>query len=387
MGATLASFLQWLHKGQRLDQHLRRETNNFNLIRLAAAVMIILSHCNAGLIGQLTDNTFGGRTTAMPVFFFLSGLLVAQSLDNSPSALSFLARRARRLYPAAIFYVLIMACIIGPFVSSYSTSAYFADPLFRQYLFTASLVQIHFLLPGVFSASPLGPVVNTSLWSIPMEIKLYLLLLLTSYLPKRRLTAFYLLLTATLVAVDLFAYAPVEEAIRHHGLPHFVLFPYTQLPICFLIGVLCYRLRTRILVRNSWLFIICLGYIATNRYQIGFILIPMTVLYFATHGMRFLHRLTPRPDLSYGLYIWGFPVQQLIILYGKPTNTTLFPLTLLLTIPIALLSWYIIEKPALRWKRRPTWPIQTQKGRPDGQPIKNYIGPNRRENDYRRGND
>ena len=290
----------------------------------------------------------------MPVFFFLSGLLVARSLDNSPTALSFLAKRALRLYPGIIFYVVVMACFIGPIVSSYSPLAYFCHPLFRQYLLTATLLHIEFFLPGVFTGNPEG-FVNSSLWSIPLEIKLYLALLLSSYLSRRRRNASYMLLAILLLALDLCNFPHLQETIRRHGLPDFSLYAYTTLPVHFLIGVLCYRFRTKIIIRNSWIFVLALGYLAMKSChlfnQLSYLLIPMAVLYCATNAIHFCHRLTPRPDLTYGMYVWGFPVEQMIILYLKPTShNALFFLTLLFTVPIALFSWYAIEHPALRWK-------------------------------------
>ncbi len=331
--------------------------------------MVIVSHCyNTGddLIGQMTGYVLGGSTVAMPVFFFLSGLLVTQSLDNSPTAWDFIRRRMLRLYPAAIFYVWVMAVLIGPIISTYSPAVYYSDPLFRQYLLTATLVQVYYYLPGVFSSSPLGPSVNASLWSIPMEIKLYTVLLLTAFLPRRILNGFYGIAAVLLLLAGLLCYDPIEQSFQHYLWPHFVLYPYTQLAVFFLTGVLCYRFRQKIVVRNSWLLILLLGYIVMARwglfYKLAFLLIPMAVLYFATHGMRFFRHITPQPDLSYGLYIWAFPAEQLALIYLHPANhTLLFALDLLLTLPVALLSWYAIERPALRFRynkglRPQKWP-------------------------------
>jgi peptidoglycan/LPS O-acetylase OafA/YrhL len=317
--------------------------------------MVITSHCYGYhdpliLIG-------GGSQIAMPVFFFLSGLLVAQSLDHSSSNLNFLWKRALRLYPGACLVILISACAIGPLITTLPPGTYFSHPLFFQYLLTCFLVQVYYFLPGVFQHSVLGPSVNASLWSLSLELKLYIALVLSTFIQKKSripLTATAILI---LFIIGTFFSSPTERQLKDIFSTNFVLYPYTELSVYFLIGNLCYYFRSRITIRNYWLPVILVtwwpGFHSPFSDLAGFLLIPALVLFFSASQTKWIHTITPKPDLSYGLYVWAFPTEQLVTNYLHPTNLTIrFLLVLLFTTLVAFLSWNLVEKPALGLKRR-----------------------------------
>lgn len=292
----------------------------------------------------------------MPTFFFLSGLLVAQSLDKSPSRRNFAWKRFLRLYPAATAAVLITALVIGPLVTTLPLKTYFTHPVFFQYLLTIFLVQIFFRLPGVFEHSTLSWAVNSSLWSLALEWKCYAGLLLFSFIKNPRLRPPVLLATLLLLITGI-----VSGFVPHAY----------KLAAVFLIGNLCYYFRKKIIIRPWWpAAILLLGLAAARLHLFAYaliLLIPALILYLAVNGTRIARHITPRPDLSYGLYVWAFPIEQLIYNYIHPNSLTLlFLLTLLGTLPLAILSWYFIELPALKLKRpsSPDGLLKTKKGRP-----------------------
>jgi len=351
--------LSWPGRSKRLEDHLlNRQQNNFNMIRLVSALLVILAHGNLPLdpLYRLSHAIITCNAIAMPAFFFLSGLLVSQSLDHTPSPLNFLWRRFLRLYPAAFVVILLSACLLGPLVSTYPPAAYFSHPLFWQYLRTTLLARIYFYLPGVFERSPMGPSVNASLWSLSLEIKLYLLLLLFSYIKNKIL---YNLLIITFIVgfflVGAFFFIPFENAIRQAGLPRFMLYPYTNLAMYFLIGILCYRFRTRLFIPAHWIILLpVIGLASIHLHMLNlaaFLLLPAAILYLAVNGTRWIQKMTPSPDLSYGIYLWGFPVTQVVVNDLHPPNpfTTLL-LIILIILPLALLSWYLVESKALKAK-------------------------------------
>jgi peptidoglycan/LPS O-acetylase OafA/YrhL len=347
-------------KAKRLADHLRNPAhNNFKLIRLLCALLVIISHCyrDKDPIVWLTKGLFGGSGFAMPAFFFLSGLLVAQSLEYSSSRGNFLWKRFLRLYPAAVAAIILTACLIGPLVTTVPLRTYFTSPIFLRYLQTSLLVRIGFRLPGVFGGSPLGPSVNSSLWSLALEWKCYAGLFLLSFIRRKKAyLPLLLILLALAVLADAF-YGPVESAGKDIFGSRFVLYPYSGLTAQFILGILTWQFRDRIIIRAWWpLAILLVGWIAAKFgvfIYAWYLLLPAILLYAAVTATSFLHRLTPRPDLSYGLYIWAFPIEQLTINYLHLSSpTSLFFATLLLTLPVALLSWYAIESPALRSKRR-----------------------------------
>jgi peptidoglycan/LPS O-acetylase OafA/YrhL len=351
--------LQWPAHSKRLEDHLlNRQQNNFNLIRLVSALLVIIAHGNQPLdpFNRLSHGIVSCNEIAMPAFFFLSGLLVSQSLDHTPSRLNFCWRRFLRLYPAAFIVIIVSACLLGPIVSTYPPSAYFSHPLFRQYLRTILLVRIYFDLPGVFLHSVIGPSVNASLWSLSLEIKLYACLFLFSYIKNKRLyNSLIIILIILLFSIGAFFRVPVETAIRQSGNPGFVLHPYSNLTVYFLIGILCYRFRARLSITNWWIILfLSIGLLSLRLHildQTAFLLLPGTILYAAVTGTRWVRKITPAPDLSYGIYLWGFPVVQVVLneLHPSTPLATLL-LTTLITILLALLSWYLVESRALKAK-------------------------------------
>ncbi|HEY6901917.1 MAG TPA: acyltransferase [Puia sp.] len=323
-----------------LDFHLQsRKKNNFNLLRLLASLLVILSHClgNKDPFFALSGGGFYGTNIALPAFFFLSGLLVAQSRERTPSILRFAQKRLLRLYPAACFVILAWALVLGPLLTTLPPAAYFTHPLFFQYLLSCSLIRIYYQLPGLFTHSPLGPSVNASLWSLSLELKLYALLLLISLLPKKSRLPLLLSITAGLILATFFFSVP---AITH-------------LIIYFLTGMLTYHYRTRIFPSHYWLLPLLAGWWCSFQFHLSeplfYFLLPLTTLYLSTSGTSRIP--TPKPDFSYGFYCWGYPINQLIVNYLNPTpDYRTLLLTLLITLPMAAFSWYFIEQPFLRLK-------------------------------------
>jgi peptidoglycan/LPS O-acetylase OafA/YrhL len=208
----------------------------------------------------------------------------------------------------------------------------------------------------VFSQSPRGTSVNSSLWSLSLEWKCYAGLFLISFIRRRSLnTALLWLLLVLLIIVSGFR-DPIEPATQNVLWPHFHLYPYTRLTAYFVIGVLCYRYRRNIPI-YSWgpVAILLAGWLAAlsgTFYYAAYLLLPAMILSLAFMAPALLRYLTPKPDLSYGFYLWAFPVEQLVANYLHPsTPIGLFLLTTLLTLPLALLSWYVIESPALKKKK------------------------------------
>ncbi|MDO6431988.1 acyltransferase [Flavitalea sp. BT771] len=350
----------WLNKGQPLSDHLRdRRQNNFNLIRLAAALLVVMAHCygNDDPIFKLSSGYLRAGTLGIRIFFFLSGLLVSRSLDQSPSRLNFVWKRVLRLYPAAIVAVVLCACVMGPLVTSLDLYTYFRHPLFYQYLRTCLLVRVYYELPGVFGQSPLGPAINPSLWTLSLELKLYAGLMLAGYIKNRKIqTALIVSLIVLLASASWYLYS-VQSPGMIDFRKHFRL-PYCDLSVFFLLGMLCNRFSKHIMISDRWLLLVlpaCYLLIAVPFFcRIGsLILLPPVLLYLATSRLPWITKLTPRPDLSYGMYIFAFPMEQLIInnLHLK-SPTTVFFLDILFSLPFALGSWYWVESKALQWKNK-----------------------------------
>jgi peptidoglycan/LPS O-acetylase OafA/YrhL len=113
-------------------------------------------------------------TLILPMFFALSGFLVAGSLERCRTLVGFLSMRALRILPALAMEIVLSALVLGPLVTDLPTAAYFGDPEFARY-FLNIIGDIHYHLPGVFVTNPLASV-NQQLWTIPFELECYVAL-------------------------------------------------------------------------------------------------------------------------------------------------------------------------------------------------------------------
>jgi peptidoglycan/LPS O-acetylase OafA/YrhL len=166
--------------------------NNFNAMRLVAAWLVIYGHAWAitgssgqDMLASLTAFRFAGAI-AVDMFFVLSGFLIAASLQRH-NVRGYLISRGLRILPALVVCVGVTTFILGPLLST-SANYWAQATTWHYFLINATLVVSRFQLPGVFTAHPLD-VVNGSLWTLPIEAKLYLLLLIAWMLgllaPKR----------------------------------------------------------------------------------------------------------------------------------------------------------------------------------------------------------
>ena len=322
--------------------------NNFNLIRLIAAWLVIYGHAWAitgsgggDLIAQLTGIKFAGAV-AVDMFFVISGFLIAASLERN-SARAYLAGRALRILPALLVCVAMSVFVLGPLVTT--ATDYWRHPDTWRYLWVnGSLWSNTYFLPGVFEGNP-NHAVNGSLWTLPIEARLYLALLIAGVLgllAPRRYTPLWALALLGAYAV----------AVWRHPLPdHLANYAWTT--AFFITGTAAWVNRARIRL-GPWPLLTLLLAAALARGTPWFHL-P----YFAleAYGTLFLALRPTLPsirhhDLSYGLYLYGWPAGQLVqwAAPGGPLHNVAW--TTLLAFALAALSWLLVERPALRLKQR-----------------------------------
>jgi len=168
----------------KLAAALQRDNNNLDLFRLIAACMVIYGHAFALAPGGSTQDFVGSTlgfdysgSLAVKIFFFLSGLVVTNSLIEKGDPLRFVIARVFRIWPAFLVVVTASALILGPLMSNLPPSDYFGHPDTFRYIRRNALMNIQFMLPGVFEDNPYKGAVNGSLWSIPLEVGAYIVLL------------------------------------------------------------------------------------------------------------------------------------------------------------------------------------------------------------------
>ncbi len=322
--------------------------NNFNLIRLIAAWLVIYSHAWA-ITGTAGDDHLARLTLsksagafAVDVFFVISGFLVAASFERNGWR-DFLIARALRIYPALIVCVALSVFVLGPMLTL--SADYWRDATTWRYLWAnATLWRAEFWLPGVFEASP-RTAVNGSLWTLPIEGRLYLALLLAGVFGMLRPWRYASAWALAMAAACAFALwrAPLPEHLSY-------LIWVTSF---FITGTLAWVLRERIALR--WPILAALFVTAAlTRGGLAFPAAYFALVVYGTFYLGFALRLPriEKNDLSYGVYLYGWPMQQLALLAGAVTLASNILIATSMTLLCAALSWFCIERPALRLKRR-----------------------------------
>src|SRR5262245_26850553 len=168
----------------RLADLAHGRDNNFQLLRLLAAAFVVLFHSFA-LTGRWTQEplwriaselNFGAL--GVKIFFVISGFLVTQSWLARHSVVPFVAARALRIYPALVAATIVTIVLSGV-SSSLSWAAFLSDPITIDYAWRVALGwDMVYRLPGAFPTNPFPHDVNGSLWTLPIELRLYLGLLI-----------------------------------------------------------------------------------------------------------------------------------------------------------------------------------------------------------------
>ncbi len=323
--------------------------NNFDAIRIAAATTVLVSHHYA-LTGQTEPLFFGGRSfggLAVTVFFIISGYLVAGSWERDPNIWRFALRRFLRIWPALIAVLALTVYGLGILVTELSPADYLTHPATTDYL-QGLWMNIHYVLPGVFERNPYPLGVNGSLWTIPLEVRCYVILGLAGLVGLLKFRSVFLICIALYMAWFLAKNNADLTGSIHYG---------RELSAFFLSGAALYALR------HSWSqhpgrWAIGLGITSAVALGVGWrhtallILLPYAVIYAGTQSTPYFRRMGRWGDPSYGIYLFAFPIQQTIILYTWPMLGFLETLAtaLLCTVVMGYASWHLIEKQALKLK-------------------------------------
>lgn len=324
----------------------------FDYLRLLLATGVIAQHTVNTSYGQVAaEALFHSPARAVlgliiPMFFSLSGFLVAGSLERNRTLFSFLGLRGLRLFPALVFEVTLSALLLGVAFTDFALVDYFSAPEFRSYFWNIA-GHIHYHLPGVFLSNPAPRVVNGQLWTVPAELKCYLTLAalsLIGVMGRRWLTVWIVLLTQIVLA---------GLAIRYGVEDPTLVSPYVLVG-CFMIGVCAFRLGSSIFLSGhaAILAAVITALLLLIPRGDWFLPIPVTYLtvYLGIQNPR-KHSLLLSGDYSYGLYLYGFPIQQAVATQSWTHEWWInFILAYPLAFGLATLSWWLVEKPAMKLK-------------------------------------
>lgn len=336
---------------------LAHRHNNFDFVRLFAACAVLFSHQFA-LMGLpeplvLKYQTLGGF--GVLIFFSISGYLIAQSWESDPHLWRFAARRLLRIWPGLLCTVVLCALVLGPLVTTVPLREYFTSPQTISY-FQILLLKFQPYLPGVFPNSPVAGAPNGVLWTIPIEVRCYGYLALLGLLGIFRLKWAML---ALLAAASVYYYGVYDaESVFDSGQRRMYELEYATF---FFAGVALH------LFRHAWaapsrkigimaiLAMVSGIFVATGHELVAtFVATPFAVVAFGSSSYPVVRRFGRFGDLSYGVYIYAFPVQQTTLwLWGNKAGFwPMFGLAGAITFVLAFFSWHWVEKRALKLKPR-----------------------------------
>jgi len=328
--------------------------NNFDLLRLFAALLVFWFHALVftGRPAPLLFSWVTPGSLGVYIFFLISGYLVSKSWDSDPHPGRFLARRSLRIFPALVVLIMLTTLILGPALTTLPLAEYLHGSSFHRY-FSNIVLLPRYALPGVFEHQAVPNAVNGSLWSLPVEFTLYLVLLLLGMTRTPRWAV------AGLAIIGFWATLrwSVErgDAIVIYGMvaQDIVLFG-----VYFLLGVCVSRFRLERWLTITSLSVSVVAMIAAEPWpmvsrMISWLAFPCIFLTFGLSTSIAARLLSRLGDYSYGVYIYAFPVQQSIIYLWPSIPMSVYVLsTLALTFALAAMSWHVVERRALRWKPR-----------------------------------
>lgn len=322
--------------------------NNFHLLRLLAALAVIYGH-SYPIVGsgggdiylQLVGNKFIGGL-AVDIFFVASGFLVASSLERG-SLKRYLWARSLRIFPALMVACGLTVFLLGPLLTV--NNDYWSDAQTWRYLVNnALMIRTEYFLPGVFAGNS-DPAVNGSLWSLPIEFRLYLVFFALAFfglLQRERFTVLSIaLLLAGLVIVPR---CPVFTQYAN----------WVNCTFLFFAGALVWKRRDEVQLSPWGVFGLIALAMMTHGTPAFTVAYSLALVYFVFVFALCMHLPEIRSrDISYGVYLYGWPVQQLLAqLLPSGSAVSNAVLASVIVCVLAVASWELVEKPMLSLKNR-----------------------------------
>ncbi|QWZ07219.1 acyltransferase [Nocardioides panacis] len=343
-------------------------SNNLDALRLVGAVAVIVGHAYFLLGRPENDPIVLGypiATLGVVVFFSISGYLITASWNRKRDPVSYLTARVLRIFPGLVVLVLVTVLVLGPLTTTSSVSEYFDLPRTWSYL-TNIWLRPQYDLPGVFLDIPYPNAVNGSLWTLPAEFFCYLAVPLLMLWPRR----FRPVTVAAFLVVSLWlGSVPPDQSPVVYGSR---LSDAAGMWVFFASGCLL-RLaterwgvrffRTDVAVAVVSAYAVFIAVVAGKTPWVSWLALPYAVLAIGLASTPVVRRAARYGDMSYGLYLWAFPVQQVLVgELGVRRMLVDIPLVTAVTLVLAFLSWHAVEHPSLRLKDKITARVAARRG-------------------------
>ena len=344
--------------GRTLGEYLESRRDNILYLRMIAATAVVFGHAGLSGLSQeqydfvhaLFPATFV-HVLGLIMFFLISGFLVTSSFARRGDFRRFVWARFLRLWPALVVCAIGVAFVIGPLathwpIRDYLSSSRSTGPY--DYVWgSVTLFDVRTSITGLFGRQPnrIHDLANGPLWTIPVEATMYLWVAVAGLLRLYRfpwVTSFVIAAVfSTLILWPMMTgpFATLNSKLSVQGF--------------FGAGAIAYLLRDHIPISTGLMILIGAAcYMARDTiHTTPFIWLAIAYFVF---WFSYVPRIPAMPrglDLSYGTYLWGWPIQQTLAHFWHFEHLLVyFAVTMLVVLPIAAASWVLIEKPALRWK-------------------------------------
>ncbi len=335
----------------------KRRENNFGFLRLAFATLVILSHSPALVDGgnsrELLVRVFGTMSlgeVAVDGFFLISGYLILQSMANSKSSLEYLIKRILRIYPGYLVAFAVSLCI-GRMCGGAGIR-----PIQGIFDVGQALLLRTPTLDGAFRGNP-SSFVNGSMWTVGHEFGCYLLVIVLAELGALRLRSIFFPLAFVFLLGDVFQWGArwMPGQVLAFGPGKFSV----RFIFVFLVGAIFYLYRDKIVYRGRWAAIAAAALVplmfSSRLAEPACAILGGYILFWFAFEVksRRLSRIGSKIDLSYGVYLYAWPIQSFLIWHDRYISPwLLFAVSALLAGMCAYVSWTLIEGPCLKLKGR-----------------------------------
>jgi len=337
-----------------LSDYTEGRDNNFNLLRLLFALCVVVAHGFNIYSNSPYDSdpviqfSYGFGFAALDAFFVLSGFMITSSLIRRKDPVLFFVARWLRIFPALIVVTIVVSLLLGPLVTKVSLSEYFLQLETYTYLIVTGLTtDPDMTLPGVFFDHAAVGAVNRSIWTLRYELLFYIVTAFAFFTGIYNIkTAPFILGAVVIVYILKTLWLGMDSGFAF--IDHIFRFGF-----CFAIGSAAYFYQNRILIK--FIFAIPLAILAyflsgTQFEQAMHAIFTAYFIFWCAYiPIGWVRQYNKVGDYSYGIYIMHWPIASAIIACWPSVKTAqLIPATVIITVPLAILCWHFVEKPALK---------------------------------------
>lgn len=337
-----------------LSELSKDRNNNLDVMRFIAAILVIVSHSiplsmgeeYTDIISRYTDGMLSLGAISVGVFFVAGGFLISKSMERTKTAGTFFISRCIRIFPPLIFLVFITVFIMGPVITSLTWAEYFTDKNTYLYLLNMLLIPVH-NLPGVFEENVYQYAVNGPLWTLPVEFICYVLCFIAYKMKLFQKKNF--MFTLPMAAAVCLALIYLDN-----GFILSVIRPVLLFYIGF--GLYVFRDRIKLTARYFWAAVLAFAVLIVMKCDfMAMILVFPYIIFYLAFGCKYkISNFGKYGEFSYGIYLWGWPVGQIIcMLHGGTMNWFLNAAEVsVIAILLGIVSYYVVDRNVISYRKK-----------------------------------